>query len=339
MALDSLYNIMVPLVSVLMITYNHDKYVTQAIENVLAQKTYFPIKLFIGEDCSMDRTGDICIEFRDKHPGAIELILNEKNIGMMQNFMRVHKACISSGATYIALCEGDDHWISPYKLQEQVNFLNANKDCAGCFHAVKYIDENRVRSDYIRRPSPIPADYKYSIDYVIRKGGDFFATASAMFRSDAIRELPSWFYEAPVGDSPLMMFAATKGKIGYIDKIMCSYRKNVTNSWSKTIVTDLEELEKYRMRYLEFLSKFGDWTAAHFCGAIAFRVKWVNYSYLSKVILCAPKSKQWMDYFKLLSCLSWWNRLMVLGKLICPTKVYMYLRNIVSQTASSFNKS
>src|SRR5262245_65526124 len=106
-----------PVVSVCMVTFNHEAYVAQAIEGVLIQKANFPIELVIGEDCSNDRTSEICIEYARKYPETIRLLLNERNIGMMPNFLQTLKAC---GGKYIAHCEGDDFGLDDMKLMRHV---------------------------------------------------------------------------------------------------------------------------------------------------------------------------------------------------------------------------
>ena len=108
-----------------MITYNHEKFISQAIESVLMQKTDFDFELVIGEDFSIDRTKEICIFYKTKSPEKINLILNEKNLGMISNFINTIHQCKGE---YIALLEGDDYWTDPYKLQKQVDFLENNKE-------------------------------------------------------------------------------------------------------------------------------------------------------------------------------------------------------------------
>lgn len=112
-----------PLVSVWMITYNHEKFIAQAIDSVIMQKTNFDYEIVIGEDCSTDRTREIVLEYKAKHPDKFKLLLQEKNVGMMQNFIVTLKTC---NGKYIALLEGDDYWTDPLKLQKQVDFLQAN---------------------------------------------------------------------------------------------------------------------------------------------------------------------------------------------------------------------
>src|ERR1700739_2391661 len=114
---------MKPLISVCMITYNHEKYIAQAIESVLAQKTNFPVELVIGDDYSTDSTRKICLDYKKKHPDILKLRFPDKNMGMMPNFIANLKECDSR---YIALLEGDDYWTDPYKLQKQFDFLEAN---------------------------------------------------------------------------------------------------------------------------------------------------------------------------------------------------------------------
>src|SRR5664279_2965814 len=99
-----------PVVAVFMVTYNHEKYIAQSIESVLMQKTTFPFKLFIGEDCSTDNTRSICLEYFKQEPEKIELYLNEKNIGAIKNSHQIYKACYYSNAKYVAMLEGDDCW-------------------------------------------------------------------------------------------------------------------------------------------------------------------------------------------------------------------------------------
>lgn len=112
-----------PLVSVCMITYNHEKYIKDAIEGILMQKTSFPIELIIGEDCSTENTRKIVEDYAEKYPNLIFAQYSEKNLDMMNNFFNVLQAVRSK---YIALCEGDDYWTDPLKLQKQVDFLANN---------------------------------------------------------------------------------------------------------------------------------------------------------------------------------------------------------------------
>ena len=109
-----------PTVSVAVITYNHEKFIGQAIESVLMQETAFVVELVIGEDCSTDGTRRIVQAYAEKYPNVIRALLPEKNLGMARNYDAVWQACRGK---YIAWLEGDDYWRTPQKLQKQVALM------------------------------------------------------------------------------------------------------------------------------------------------------------------------------------------------------------------------
>jgi len=117
-----------------MITYNHERYISEAIDGILMQECDFEYELVIGEDYSTDNTRKICEQYAAKYPNKIKLLQSVNNWGMNSNFIRTVKECNSK---YIALCEGDDYWTDPLKLQKQVDFLEKNKEYSLCFHRAK----------------------------------------------------------------------------------------------------------------------------------------------------------------------------------------------------------
>uniref|UniRef100_A0A831U039 Glycosyltransferase n=1 Tax=Geobacter metallireducens TaxID=28232 RepID=A0A831U039_GEOME len=212
-------------VSVLIITYNHEEYVAQAIESVLAQRADFDWEVVVGEDCSTDRTRDILLKYRDQFPERIRLLMPGKNQGMMANFMATYAAC---RCEYVALLEGDDFWTSPLKLQKQVDFLEANANVAACFHNVRVVHEPATEKDelFLRKiPKPI-----LSLEDVVTSF--CIPTCSAMFRRSLVPELPSWFLDMPMGDWPLHVLLAERGSIAYLDDVLASYRVHGGGVWS-----------------------------------------------------------------------------------------------------------
>lgn len=99
-----------------MTTYNHAPYIARAIESVLAQRTSFAVKLLLGEDCSSDSTPDICRSYAARYPDRIRLVTSEHNVGMRANYRRTIEAC---RGRYVAICDGDDWWCDPEKLERQ----------------------------------------------------------------------------------------------------------------------------------------------------------------------------------------------------------------------------
>ena len=128
-------------------TYNQEKYIGQAIDGMLMQKTSFPFQIVISNDSSTDRTGDILKEYEEKYPDKIKIINNEKNLGAMGNF--INTLSNIKDTEYVALCDGDDFWTDENKLQKQVDFLDNNKEFNICFHKAKLFYENNEKEESI----------------------------------------------------------------------------------------------------------------------------------------------------------------------------------------------
>ncbi len=126
------------LVSVSLLTYNHEDYIRQCLDGILMQKVDFRYEVVVGDDCSTDKTREILKEYSDLYPDIFKLILREKNIGVTSNLYDVLLHC---KGRYIAGLEGDDYWLDENKLQIQVDFLEKHHEYIGCGHEVKMIDE------------------------------------------------------------------------------------------------------------------------------------------------------------------------------------------------------
>jgi glycosyltransferase involved in cell wall biosynthesis len=211
------------LVAVRMLTYNHEKYIAESIQSVLFQKTTFPYKLIIGEDCSTDSTIDICIDFRNKYPDRIELLLNPVN-DIKSNSINNFNACVKSGAKYIALIEGDDYWTDPYKLQKQIDFLEANPDFAICFHKVEIFNEISKTKSISNKNQKSVTTIKDLMQH------NYIHTVSTVFRNH-LAALPDWINACPVGDFPLHLLNAQFGKIKLLTDIMAVYRIHGQGIW------------------------------------------------------------------------------------------------------------
>jgi glycosyltransferase involved in cell wall biosynthesis len=209
-----------------MITYNHERFVAQAIESVLAQRVDFPIEIVIGEDCSTDNTRQILRSFSAKHPSLFRLLLPSENIGMNPNLATTIKACKGQ---YIALLEGDDFWTDPTKLQRQVDFLDAHEQCSTCFHRVAIVDEDGRETGVSGDNLNIQAVYSVA-DLIGRR---FFAkTASVMFRRGLFENFPDWYFRCPVGDFPIHVMNGMHGQFGFLDQQMAAYRMHAGGVWS-----------------------------------------------------------------------------------------------------------
>jgi len=209
-----------PIVSVKTITYNHAPFIRECIEGVLMQKTNFIFEFIIGDDCSTDGTTDIVNEYAKKYPHIIRLVSSKKNVGAHENDRRTYRAC---NGKYVALCEGDDFWTDPFKLQKQVDFLETHPDY-GMVHS-SY--SNKIGSVLIRdvwKNKLIPQGDVFP-ELVLE---NFVVTATVCARNDLLHRIQiakvlkenKW----SMGDYPLWMELAARKKVGYIPEDMATYR-------------------------------------------------------------------------------------------------------------------
>ena len=263
------------MVSICCITYNHAPFIRQCLDGFLMQKTNFAIEVLIHDDASTDGTEEIIREYEAKYPDIIKPLYEKENQWVkgrrgsaVFNFPRAR-------GKYIALCEGDDYWTDPLKLQKQVEFLEENTDCSLCFHASKSIRNNDPGDFILKRPKTIPQTNKFEMKDAILGGGGFMATNSMLFHREYIQDRPEWMDKTPVGDVPLMLLLASKGKIGYIDDVMSVYRvMSSSTSWS-TSMQDRTRRRTHHYAILEMWDNFDDWTEKKY-SSIIFQKKMKN---------------------------------------------------------------
>ena len=211
-------------VSVAMITYNHEQFITEAVSSVLNQETDFEYEIVIGDDCSTDGTRNLLLELQEKYPEKIKLHQRSENLGMLRNFASVLSDC---QGTYIALLEGDDYWTDTKKLQKQVDYLDSHPGCAISFHDVMKLRDNGIFEPWT---PAIEKKESYSIEDLF--AGNFIPTCSVVFRAGLFEEFPDWYYKAALGDWTLHVLNAQHGDIGYLDDIMGVYRIHSGGTWS-----------------------------------------------------------------------------------------------------------
>jgi glycosyltransferase involved in cell wall biosynthesis len=218
-----------PKLVVWMVTYNHEAYISKSIDSILNQQTNFNFKLLIGEDCSTDNTRQICIEYKQKYPDKIGLYLHKKNLGSNANGIYMYEQCFKSGADYIALCEGDDYWTDPLKLQKQVDFMESNSEYSGCFHNTEVILEMEANPHL--KPWRSYTKNDFTLNDTLSTTS-LFHTSSFVFKTADLK-IPEWLKEVQSGDMALFTIIASQGPLYRIDETMSVYRKNesgITNS-------------------------------------------------------------------------------------------------------------
>jgi FkbM family methyltransferase len=220
-----------PLVSVITISYAHEKFIAQALEGIVCQKTNFKFELIIGDDHSPDGTASIIQKYAQDYPDIICPVLRERNIGALPNLLDL---IARSKGKYVAICDGDDYWTDPLKLQKQVNFLESHPEYSVCCHPVRQFFEDGSHPDQILNPLTLSGEEARQRGYLTIHDLiklNTVSSLSTMYRWQIPRILPDWMKKYKVGDYPLLLFHADKGYIGVLTEVMGAYRKHSGGSW------------------------------------------------------------------------------------------------------------
>jgi glycosyltransferase involved in cell wall biosynthesis len=217
-----------PIVSIVCFAYNHENFIRIALQGFVMQRTNFPIEIIVHDDTSTDDTKKIIKEFENNYPEIIKPIYQTENQASKERG-RVTRICFEAAqGKYIALCEGDDYWIDPLKLQKQVDFLEGNADFSICGSLAKRIHEDLQSQDDVEGEAGV-FDQK---DLAQR---NFIPTASALIKREHIVNLPSWFTDCPIGDWPLFLLCANHGKIKMFNEHMVVRRLHTGGIWGANI--------------------------------------------------------------------------------------------------------
>lgn len=237
-----------PLLTVVVIVYNQEDYVSQTLDSILMQKTNFPFDIIINDDCSTDKTVEILENYAKEYPTIIKLILEKVN-KYSQGIKPTDAPFMQATGKYIAICEGDDYWIDPYKLQIQLDEMRKFKNCQMSFHSAIDKWEDGSRKDGITTKQA-NGNKLFTASEIVLGGGGFCPTASLILDKEIVVNLPEWYARAPFGDYFLQIFGSIKGGALYIDRPMSVYRRNATGSWSSEML-DIEKKEKSFQKMLE----------------------------------------------------------------------------------------
>jgi glycosyltransferase involved in cell wall biosynthesis len=213
-----------------MVTYNQAPYIARAIESVMMQKTDFAFELVLSDDCSSDGTGEICRSYKDRYPDRIRLLLSEKRLGMAGNAVKTLDACTGK---YIAICDGDDFWTSPDKLQKQAAIMESHEEYTICAHlcCLYYQDGDIVR------PARTPAllndgadGFEFTNSQRIR--GLSIMSPSCLFRRDKLPGKEVMLSYSLFVDQHIFYYLNRAGKGYYMKDNMATYRVHSGGVWS-----------------------------------------------------------------------------------------------------------
>ena len=237
------------LVSVLVTTYNHKNYIRQCLDSMIAQRTDFEYEIIVRDDASTDGTSDIVREYADKFPGkVVPYILEENYFSKGMTNVSFAKMFGMSRGKYIAICEGDDFWTDPEKLQVQTDFLEAHPDYSLCVTASHYADaDGQLKQGKVFRNGTVSREL--TIEEILR--GWTAATNTVVYRKACLVEdvvIP--FLGTCVNeDFARMVYLALKGKVWYMDRLTGAYRVGNPGSFSDDTH---KRPEVYKARTLEY---------------------------------------------------------------------------------------
>lgn len=211
--------------SVLVTTYNHEKYITEAIDSILNQKVNFCYEVIVCDDCSTDGTYKIIHDLEKQHPIVIKVFRNPVNVGVTRNLEQGLKLCRGE---YIAILEGDDFWISRDKLTKQAAFLDQHPDCSYCFNGLLYFHEDK---QFFQQG--------FILDKIVYNTSDLISEnvivnfSTCMYRQDVIKKLPAKIFDIFIADWMFNITCSQFGLIGCIPHQMTAYRLHSKSLWSQ----------------------------------------------------------------------------------------------------------
>lgn len=244
----------ITLVTICCLTYNHENTIAQALDGMLMQETEFPFEIIVHDDASTDGTTDIVKKYAEKYPDIVVPIIQKENQFRKCNLAKSYVNPKARGK-YIAICEGDDYWTDPRKLQKQITYMESHPDCTMTFHAVEQLNSDGGIEEF----HPVAYSGIVPAEEIIKRGGLFCPSVSLVFRRDVCEMWPEFRDMAQVYDFPLQILAAINGEVYYYDEAMGVYRFGAAGSWTEAHQheTDYAHMENEE-KWLDLFNQFSD---------------------------------------------------------------------------------
>lgn len=236
-------------ISVSVTTFNHERFIRQAVESVLSQACSAEIEVVVGDDCSTDGTGSILADLERQHGSRLKIIRPKRNLGRngCPMFLETLRHC---DGDFVAMFDGDDYWTSPDKLEQQLDFFHRHPECSLCHHAVESVfadgQTQAWQADLGTEESVVGFESLLPYHYI--------ASPAPMVRREVVRTLPRWVKRAPFGDWPIYLHASDLGRIGYIPRTMAAYRFHGGGVWTQA--TKVQRLQQV----VDFFASIGGGT-------------------------------------------------------------------------------
>ena len=264
-------------VSIICNTYNHEKFIKDALDGFINQKTNFPYEILIHDDASTDDTPEIIKDYWKKYPDLIRPIFQKSNqysqgvkISHTFQYSRVR-------GKYVASCEGDDYWTDPYKLQKQYDALETNQGVDICAHSATMLQDGK-KYEIVRSKK----DKVFSPGDVILGGGGFVATSSIMYRKELNDAIPPFRVFLPL-DYTLQIHGALRGGMLYLHAKMSVYRlQSSSSAWSTRMAADSSRYNSHIQRVINMLRILNEDTDYLYNDSVLKRIEYLNFLQLNR---------------------------------------------------------
>lgn len=226
-----------PMVTIVCWSYNHEAYISQALDSFLGQETTFPVEIIVHDDASTDKTAEVARRYGERHPALFRNILQPRNL--FQNGQDINEPPYAQArGKYLALCEADDYWTRNDKLQRQVDFLETHPECAGVFHRGYAVNAERKRVPFVWDGLEYKERYDQSDCIFELLSG--YPTAALVFRRSALRfPFPRYFQESPTDFTTDVMLTES-GTLGFLDFEGSAYRQHSGGTWSTLTLSEMQ---------------------------------------------------------------------------------------------------
>lgn len=291
-------------------TFNQAKYITDAMNGFTMQQTSFPFVCTIVDDASTDGEQEVIRKYVEENfdfsDGSVAFIKEtdyahiayaqhktNKNcyfavLYLKENHYSQHKPKMGylsewrDMCEYEALCEGDDYWIDPLKLQKQVDLLDSHEDMSFCCTAnYRRTPEGKNIENHYKSSD----DYNCSVEWYIEQLSDTIDTCTIMSRISKIADIPDWYYRVGVGDIPFKLILFERGSVGYINGITACYRLNAASSWTRSMATSWSKRWNNHKRILNMWNDFDEWTSRKYHNLICVKRKRIKIRYVKSELV------------------------------------------------------
>ena len=312
-----------PLVSIYCLAYNHEKYLRDCLDGLLMQKTDFPFEIIVHDDASTDKTADIISEYQIKHPDIIKAIYQKENKHSQRiNVVAGYVYPILRGE-FIAICEGDDYWTDPEKLQLQINAMREHPECHFCVAGVEEVALDKTPLGYFHPNTKINGEVIPSKEFIEYAGKYAFQTTSYIMRYEDwkgyICDPPEFRKASDMGDITMMLYFGNIGPVAYVDRVMSCYRRGAPASFSadRAAWSEARRINHFE-RQLKVWTQYDEYSNGRYHAVCVKKVSDLMFGYY--ILLKDAKtlvSKENREYFDLYSF---------------PKKTYVYLACVFKET-------